>query len=85
MTTPRSLVHLLRNVTARELIRALERDGFYLSRRIRGSGRVYEHQDGRTTLLHYHGPNQTFPRGTLANILRGTRWTVEDARRLGLI
>lgn len=30
MNNPGRLVHLLRNITARELIRAIERDGFLL-------------------------------------------------------
>lgn len=85
MTTPSSLVHLLRNITARELIRSLERDGFLYMRNTRGSSRIYRHQDGRQVLIHYHRSNDTFPRGTLADILRRTQWTVEDARRLGLI
>lgn len=82
---PRGLVHLLRNVTVRELERALERDGFTISRRIQGSGRLYEHWDGRTALIHYHRANETLPRGTLANVIRGARWTEADVRRLGLI
>lgn len=85
MTTPSSLVHLLRNITARELVSSLERDGFFLYRKTRGSSRIYRHRDGRQTLVHYHRSNDTFPRGTLADILRRTRWTIEDARRLGLI
>ncbi len=85
MTTPSNLVHFLRNITVRELVTALERDGFFLYRKTRGSSRVYRHRDGRQVLVHYHRHNDTLPRGTLADILHRTRWAVEDARRLGLI
>ena len=86
MTTPSSLVYLLRNITARELISSLERDGFFLYRKTRGvKQKSTGIRDGRQALIHYHRSNDTFPRGTLSDILRRTRWTVEDARRLGLI
>ena len=80
-----NLVHLLRNVSARELARALERDGFRLYQRSRGPSRMYRHPDGRKTLIHYHRGSDTLPHGTLGNVLNGTQWTEEDARRLRLI
>lgn len=84
MTLPSSLVHRLRNVSARELVEALERDGFSY-RRGRGSGRVYRHLDGRRVVIHYHWPNDRLPRGTLGDVIAGASWTEADARRLGLI
>ena len=84
MTPPPGLVHLLRNTPVRELIRALERDGFSF-RRGRGSGEVYRHLYGRRVVVHYHASSETLPPGTLRSVLSGARWTQEDASRLGLI
>jgi predicted RNase H-like HicB family nuclease len=71
VTLPSFLVRRLRNIPAH--------------RRTRGSGRLYQHPDGRRASIHYHSPSQTFSAGTLRNVLRGTRWTEEDLRRLGFI
>lgn len=84
MTLSPDLVRRLRNVPVRELDRALHRDGLAY-RRARGSGRVYRHQDGRRTVLHYHRAGDTLPIGTLRSVLSGTRWTQEDLERLGLL
>ena len=84
MSRPQDLARRLRNVAARELIGALERDGFTY-RRTRGSSRVYRHIDGRRTIVHYHRPNDTLPLGTLRSILSGAQWTESDLERLGLI
>lgn len=81
---PPHLIQQLRNTPVQELIRALERDGFFY-RRTRGSGRVYRHTDGRRTVIHYHHAGDTLPIGTLRNVLAGTRWTEDDLRRLNLI
>ena len=85
MTLPPGLVHRLRNVSVGELIRALERDGFFLYRRTKGSHRIYRHQDGRQTLVPFHRAGDTLPRGTLADLIRGAQWTEADAQRLGLL
>ncbi len=74
----------LRGLTARELIAALERDGFIL-RRTAGSHRVYRHRDGRRVIMAMHAPGDTFPAKTLASIFDGTRWSDEDLHRLGLL
>ncbi len=79
------LVRLLRNTPVRELMRALERDGFILRRTRRTGGHVYTHPDGRITLIHYHRGSDTLDRKTLASVLRATRWTEDDLRRLGLL
>ena len=79
------LVHLLRNTPVRDLIKALERDGFTLKRRTRRRGHIYAHPDGRIVVVHYHKGSDTLPRGTLKSILAGTRWTEEDLKRLGLL
>ena len=84
MNSPQELARRLRNTPARELVRALERDGFSY-RRTGGSSRVYRHDDGRRAVIHYHRSGDTLPLGTLRSVLSGTRWTEEDLARLGLI
>ncbi len=74
----------LKNTPVRELIRALERDGFKYKRR-KGSQRVYRHPDGRRVVIHYHHAKDTLPPGTLKSLLHGTRWDEDDLRRLGLV
>jgi predicted RNA binding protein YcfA (HicA-like mRNA interferase family) len=81
---PPHLLQQLRNTPVRELIRALEHDGFTYRRR-KGAGRVYRHTDGRRTVIHYHRSSDTLPIGTLRNVLAGTRWTEDDLRCLRLI
>ena len=50
MTLRPDLFRRLRTVTARSLVRALEKDGFTYRRR-KGSGRVYRSEDGRRVIL----------------------------------
>ena len=53
--------------------------------RSNGSSRVYRTVDGRQAIVHFHRSSDTFPIGTLRDILDGTKWTEEDIERLGLI
>ena len=85
MTASGRLVHLLRNAPVRELIRALERDGFYWQRTTRTGAFVYRHSDRRGTFIHYHTGGETLTRKTLSSIVRAARWGEGDLRRLGLI
>jgi len=78
------MTDLLRNTPVKEIIRALEKDGF-LYRRRKGSQRVYRHPDGRRVILHYHHAKDTLPPGTLQNFLQGTQWNLDDLKRLKLI
>jgi predicted RNA binding protein YcfA (HicA-like mRNA interferase family) len=78
------MTHKLRNTSVRELIRALEQDGFQYKRR-KGSQRVYRHLDGRRVVIHYHHTKDTLPSGTLQSFLNGTKWNEDDLKRLGLI
>ncbi|MDN3515333.1 MAG: type II toxin-antitoxin system HicA family toxin [Candidatus Brocadia sp.] len=78
------MIQKLRNTSVRELIRALEKDGFQYTRR-KGSQRVYRHIDGRRTVIHYHHAKDTLPPGTLKSFLNGTQWNEDDLKRLGLI
>lgn len=74
----------LRSLTTGELIRALEADGFVWTRSS-GSHRIYRHPDGRRVVVAFHRPGATFPPKTLQAMLRGTSWTDEDLKRLGLL
>lgn len=75
----------LRSVTARDLIRALQADGFNLKRQ-KGSHRHYSHPDGRRVTLSFHRSSETFRIGTLRSIIeKQARWTEEDLRRFGLV
>lgn len=49
----------IRGLTARKLISALEKDGFYLDHQS-GSHRIYRHPDGRRVTVSYHSGSQTF-------------------------
>lgn len=75
----------LRSLTARELLSALEKDGFYL-RGQKGSHQRYRHPDGRRITVSFHRSSDTFPPKTLKKILESqAQWSEEDLERLGLI
>jgi predicted RNA binding protein YcfA (HicA-like mRNA interferase family) len=82
--TTRHLVRLLRNTPVREIISALERDGFSY-RRTTGSSRVYRHVDGRRAVIHYHRGSDVVSMYILRNLIQGTGWIREDLERLGLV
>lgn len=76
---------LLRSVTAREIISALMRDGFFL-RRQAGSHQRYQHPDGRRVTVSLHKSSDTFPPKTLRSIVQTqARWTEDDLKRLKLV
>jgi len=74
----------LRNLTARELISALVRDGFSYDRGD-GSHQIFYHPDRRRVTVIFHGGNSTFKRKTLKSMIEQTCWTEEDLKRLKLI
>ena len=75
----------LRSLTARRLIRALKKDGFYEERR-KGATRLFKHPDGRRTTIHLHKMSQTFATGTLKAIIEEqAQWTETDLKRLGAL
>ena len=55
---PPHVLHQLRNTPVLELISAIEGDGFTY-RRLRGSGRVDRHLDGRRMVIHYRHSGDT--------------------------
>ena len=75
----------LRNLTAREIINALIRDGFVLYNQ-RGSHQRYRHVNGRRVTVTFHRASDTFPIGTLRSMIElQARWSEDDLRRLSLI
>ena len=54
-------------------------------KRVHGSHHVYFHIDGRVTNVPYHKLPDTFPIGTLRDIIFAVKWTEDDLRRLGLV
>jgi predicted RNA binding protein YcfA (HicA-like mRNA interferase family) len=71
----------LPRVSVRELIRALEEQGFVLSRS-KGSHRIYRHpKTAKRVTVPYHG-GRTVPPGTLANILREAGIDRDELREL---
>ena len=77
------MIHHLNNTPVRKLIRELEQDGFQYRKR-KGSQRVYRHPDGRRVVIHYHHAKDTLPPGTLKSFLDGTKWNIDDLKRLRL-
>ena len=75
----------LRSLTARELIAALTRDGFYFVRQA-GSHQRYRHADGRRVTVAPHAGGDTFTIKTLKSMIElQARWEQEDLKRLELI
>lgn len=63
-----------------ELIRALERMGFRLSRKSPGSHLRFVHEDGRRTTVPMH-EGKTVGRGLLRKILKDVGVSIEELRR----
>jgi len=74
----------LRSLTARKIVNALLKDGFFLDRQT-GSHHQFLHPvKGRVT-ISFHHPSDTFPIGTLRGIIQDAEWTEKDLRRLKLL
>ena len=77
---------ILRSLTARKLIRALGKDGFYVvESQFRGAHQqFYNANDGRRVTVTFHA-SDTFVPKTLRSMLREqAKWTQNDLKRLGL-
>lgn len=74
---------LLRNVSARRLIAALEKDGFRKTHQT-GSHATYRLGD-RKVMVAIHAPGSTIPTGTLRRIIADAGWIEEDLQRLKLV
>jgi len=73
----------IRGLTADELVRGLERDGWQRAD-TSGASFVYRHPDGRTVSVHYH-PRKTYGPKLLRSLLMDIGWSEEDLRRLKLV
>ena len=75
----------LRSITAREIISALIKDGFYFERQS-GSHQQYRHQDGRRVTVSFHHPGDTFSPKILKSIVeKQAKWTYKDLKKLKLV
>ena len=75
----------LRSLSAKEIISALIRDGFYLERQV-GSHQQYSHEDGRRVTVSSHHSSDTFSSKILKSMIeKQARWAYEDLKRLKLI
>jgi predicted RNA binding protein YcfA (HicA-like mRNA interferase family) len=70
----------LPTVSGTQLIRALERAGFAVTR-VKGSHHRLKHPDGRATTVPVHS-GRDVPKGTLRSVLEDADLTVEDLRKL---
>jgi predicted RNA binding protein YcfA (HicA-like mRNA interferase family) len=75
----------LKNITAGELAKALERDGWTRDTK-GGSQYIYRKvaSEPRRVSVHFH-PGKTYGPATLKGLLDDTGWTDVDLRRLKLI
>ncbi len=75
----------LRSLTARALISALLKDGFYLDRRA-GSHCQYRHPDKRRVTVSYHRSGDTFTINILKSMIeKQAKWTEDDLVRLKIL
>jgi predicted RNA binding protein YcfA (HicA-like mRNA interferase family) len=75
----------LRSLRAREIVRALRRDGFKFVRQ-KGDHHRYHHPDGRRVTVAYSNPGDTFLLRDLKSMIEvQARWTEDDLRRLKLV
>lgn len=72
----------LRSRTAKDFIRARERDGWEEEGK-RGAARAFRKSD-RRVVIRYH-PKKTYGPRLLEELFRQTGWTEDDLRRLKLV
>lgn len=87
MAFPSHVWNQLKNLTAKEIIKALERDGWHADPTSRGAdiGYIKAGQSNRRVVnIHFH-PKKTYGPKTLNAILDDIGWTEDDLRRLKLI
>ena len=70
----------LPRITAAEMRRVLERNGFFLTCQS-GSHKIYKNAQGKRVTLPYHGKKILHPK-TLKSILNDAGWTIEEFIRL---
>ena len=82
MAFSKSVWDQLKNITPKEVISALERDG-WVKDVTRGATRAY-YKEGQRVVIHYH-PKKTYGPGILKGILGDIGWSEKDLSRLKLI
>jgi predicted RNA binding protein YcfA (HicA-like mRNA interferase family) len=73
----------LKSITADELIRALERDGWSCDTS-GGSMRIFRAPDGKRVSIHYHA-QKTYGAKLLKALLGDIGWSEEDMKRVKLL
>jgi len=74
----------LRSLTAKRIISAFPKDGFYLDRES-GSHQQYLHPNKGRVTVSFHHPSDTFPPKTLKKIIQEAGWIEKDLKRLKLL
>lgn len=83
MSYPSHIWNQIKNITAEQLIKALEKDGWKKDES-RGAVLVYRHSDRRRITVHYH-PKKTYGPNLLKSLLSDIGWNEQDFVRLKLI
>ena len=84
MSFPKNVWDQLKNITTRELIAALEKDGFRPDEELK-TERIYKHPDGRRCSIHYHKGSKCYGPKLLKGLFKGIGWSEKDLRRIKLI
>ena len=74
----------LKNITADDLISALEKSGWKLEPDCTGAIQVYRNADADRVSIHYH-PKKTYGPKLLKGLLDDIGWTEADLKKLKLI
>ena len=74
----------LKAKTSKELMAAIERDGFLHEERI-GATQGYRHPDGRRRVVVHYQPRKSYGPKLLKALIEDAGWSEADLRRLKLI
>lgn len=83
MDYPRHIWDQLKNLTADQIVKALEKSGW---KRDESTGNIYVylHPDKRRITIHYH-PRKTYGPKLLKGLLEIINWSEDDLRKLKLV
>lgn len=86
MAFPPNVWNQLKNLTAEQIITALERDGWTRDPSSKGAtlGYIKEGASRQRIVIHYH-PRKTYGPGLLKGLLADIGWSLDDLRRLKLV
>ena len=74
----------IRNKSAGDIIKALEKDGFIPDDPLR-TERIYRHPDGRLVSIHYHSNDRCYGPKLLKGLFDDIAWSEADMKRLKFI